>query len=130
MSSATLPTETDVLVVGAGPAGSAAAAWLARAGLDVVLADAATYPRDKTCGDGLTPRAVHELSRLGLEDWLRAHTVNQGLRAHGFGQVLHLPAHDRAQGRRHRCRGRPRRRRALGRRPGRGGRLRATGSSW
>ena len=91
MSTATLPTATDGLVVGAGPAGSAAAAWLARAGLDVVLADAATYPRDKTCGDGLTPRAVHELSRLGLEDWLRAHTVNQGLRAHGFGQVLHLP---------------------------------------
>jgi geranylgeranyl reductase family protein len=90
-TSPTLPTETDVLVVGAGPAGSAAAAWLARAGIDVVLADAATYPRDKTCGDGLTPRAVHELSRLGLEDWLRAHTVNQGLRAHGFGQTLHLP---------------------------------------
>jgi geranylgeranyl reductase family protein len=91
VTSATVPTETDVLVVGAGPAGSAAAAWCARAGLDVVLADAATYPRDKTCGDGLTPRAVHELTRLGLEDWLRAHTVNQGLRAHGFGQVLHLP---------------------------------------
>ena len=90
-TSPTLPTETDVLVVGAGPAGSAAAAWLARAGIDVVLADAATYPRDKTCGDGLTPRAVHELSRLGLEDWLRAHTVNQGLRANGFGQTLHLP---------------------------------------
>jgi geranylgeranyl reductase family protein len=85
------PTATDVLVVGAGPAGSAAAAWAARLGLDVVLADAAVFPRDKTCGDGLTPRAVAELQRLGLEDWLRAHTVNQGLRAHGFGQTLLLP---------------------------------------
>jgi geranylgeranyl reductase family protein len=86
-----IPAQTDVLVVGAGPAGSAAAAWAARAGLDVVLADAAVFPRDKTCGDGLTPRAIGELQRLGLEDWLRAHTVNQGLRAHGFGQTLLLP---------------------------------------
>jgi len=82
---------TDVLVVGAGPAGSAAAAWAAQAGYDVLLADAAVFPRDKTCGDGLTPRAIGELQRLGLEDWLRAHTVNQGLRAHGFGQTLLLP---------------------------------------
>jgi geranylgeranyl reductase family protein len=83
--------ETDVLVVGAGPAGSAAAAWIARLGMDVVLTDAAVFPRDKTCGDGLTPRAIGELERLGLGDWLRAHTVNQGLRAHGFGQTLLLP---------------------------------------
>ena len=86
-----VPRRTDVLVVGAGPAGSAAAAWAAQAGYDVLLADAAVFPRDKTCGDGLTPRAIGELQRLGLEDWLRAHTVNQGLRAHGFGQTLLLP---------------------------------------
>src|SRR5262245_4425844 len=82
--------QTDVLVVGAGPAGSATASWLARLGYDVLLADAAVFPRDKTCGDGLTPRAVAELQKLGLEDWLRAHTVNRGLRAHGFGQTLYL----------------------------------------
>ncbi len=85
------PTQTDVLVVGAGPAGSSAATWAARAGHDVVLADAATFPRDKTCGDGLTPRAIHELAALGLDDWVRSHTVNHGLRAHGFGQMLLLP---------------------------------------
>lgn len=86
-----LPTETDVLVVGAGPAGSSAAAWAARAGLDVVLADAAVFPRDKTCGDGLTPRAIAELERLGMGEWIREQGTNRGLRAHGFGQVLHLP---------------------------------------
>jgi geranylgeranyl reductase family protein len=85
------PARTDVLVVGAGPAGSAAAAWAARSGRDTVLVDAAVFPRDKTCGDGLTPRAIAELDRLGLDDWVRAHTVNHGLRAHGFGQTLLLP---------------------------------------
>jgi geranylgeranyl reductase family protein len=89
--SAVPPARTDVLVVGAGPAGSAAAAWAARSGRDTVLVDAAVFPRDKTCGDGLTPRAIAELDRLGLDDWVRAHTVNHGLRAHGFGQTLLLP---------------------------------------
>ncbi|WP_286928315.1 MULTISPECIES: geranylgeranyl reductase family protein [Aeromicrobium] len=86
-----LPTTTDVLVVGAGPAGSSAAAWTSRLGMDTVLADAATFPRDKTCGDGLTPRAIAELERLDLGDWVRGHTVNRGLRAAGFGQELLLP---------------------------------------
>ena len=86
-----LPTHTDVLVVGAGPAGSAAAAWTARLGMNTVLADAAVFPRDKTCGDGLTPRAIAELERLGLGDWVRSHGTNRGLRAAGFGQELLLP---------------------------------------
>ncbi|MDN5750232.1 MAG: geranylgeranyl reductase family protein, partial [Pseudonocardia sp.] len=82
---------TDVLVVGAGPAGAAAAAWAARHGRDVVLADSAVFPRDKACGDGLTPRAIAELEKLDLGDWVRTHGTNRGLRASGFGQVLELP---------------------------------------
>ncbi|WP_337109892.1 geranylgeranyl reductase family protein [Prescottella equi] len=89
--SAELPSSTEVLVVGAGPAGSAAATWAARAGRDVLLLDAATFPRDKTCGDGLTPRAVAELDHLGLGDWVRERTVNRGLRLTGWGRELELP---------------------------------------
>lgn len=77
--------------MGAGPAGSAAAAWLARAGVDVILADAEQFPRDKPCGDGLTPRAIAELQRLGLADQLVTTAPNWGLRAAGFGQELYLP---------------------------------------
>jgi geranylgeranyl reductase family protein len=88
---AAVPTDTDVLVVGAGPAGSAAAAWAATAGHDVVLADSAVFPRDKACGDGLTPRAIAELDRLELGDWVRSRGRNRGLRAAGFGQELLLP---------------------------------------
>ncbi|MDO8307614.1 MAG: geranylgeranyl reductase family protein [Actinomycetota bacterium] len=91
MSPAAEPTQTDVLVVGAGPAGSATAAWAARAGLDVLLVDAETFPRDKPCGDGLTPRAIAELDQLGLSPWLEGRARNWGLRAAGFGQELYLP---------------------------------------
>jgi len=85
------PADTDVLVIGAGPAGSAAAAWAARAGLDVTLVDAERFPRDKPCGDGLTPRAIAELDGLGMSGWLEGRARNFGLRAAGFGQVLYLP---------------------------------------
>jgi menaquinone-9 beta-reductase len=85
------PTRTDVLVVGAGPAGSAAAARAAEAGHEVVLADAAVFPRDKACGDGLTPRAIAELQHLGLGEWVSGRGENRGLRAAGFGQLLELP---------------------------------------
>jgi geranylgeranyl reductase family protein len=78
-------TRADVVVVGAGPAGSAAAAWAARHGRDVLVIDSAQFPRDKACGDGLTPRAVAELQRLGLGDWLDSRIRHRGLRLLGFG---------------------------------------------
>ena len=84
-------SSTDVLVIGAGPGGAAAAAWTAASGLETLLADAAVFPRDKPCGDGLTPRAIAELRRLGLSEFLLGRGTNWGLRAHGFGQTLHLP---------------------------------------
>src|SRR5919204_6088603 len=56
----------DALIVGAGPGGSATAHFLARRGLDVLLVDKFAFPRDKTCGDGLTPRALRVLDRMGL----------------------------------------------------------------
>jgi geranylgeranyl reductase family protein len=80
-----MDARADVVVVGAGPAGSAAAAWAARAGRDVLVIDSASFPRDKACGDGLTPRAVAELERLGLGDWLDARIRHRGLRMSGFG---------------------------------------------
>ena len=58
---------TETVIVGAGPAGTAAAITLARAGHDVILVDKATFPRDKFCGDGLTTGALRRLEALGLE---------------------------------------------------------------
>ena len=67
-----LPASCDVLVVGAGPAGSAAAITLARAGHDVVLVDQHAFPRDKVCGDGLIPDTHAACARLGVLDEVMA----------------------------------------------------------
>ncbi|MDT5140290.1 MAG: menaquinone-9 beta-reductase, partial [Mycobacterium sp.] len=79
-----------MVVVGAGPAGSAAAAWAARAGRDVLVIDSASFPRDKACGDGLTPRAIAELELLGLGEWLAGRIQHRGLRMSGFGGELEV----------------------------------------
>lgn len=60
-------TDADVVIVGGGPAGSAAAITLARAGRRVIVVDKATFPRDKCCGDGLTTGALRRLESLGLD---------------------------------------------------------------
>ncbi|MEJ8825443.1 geranylgeranyl reductase family protein [Variovorax humicola] len=67
-----VPVSCDVLVVGAGPAGSACAQMLARAGFDVVLCDRHDFPRDKVCGDALIPDAHRALARLGVLDEVKA----------------------------------------------------------
>jgi geranylgeranyl reductase family protein len=85
----------DVVIVGAGPGGSAAAAHLARRGRDVILIDKETFPRDKVCGDGLTPRVVRELLDLGLVDEATGRAdgwaTQKGLRIHGGHTVMELP---------------------------------------
>ena len=84
--------DADVIVVGAGPSGATTAYYLAQAGLDVLLLEKARFPRDKVCGDGLTPRAVKSLIAMGVDvgpgsGWLR----NKGLRVIGAGLRLEMP---------------------------------------
>lgn len=65
-----ITAQADVIVVGAGPSGSATAYHAARAGLRVTLLDRQEFPRDKACGDGLLPHAASEIRRMGLDEWL------------------------------------------------------------
>jgi geranylgeranyl reductase family protein len=89
---------SDVLVVGGGPSGSAAAHWLARDGHDVLLVEKKAYPRDKTCGDGLTPRAILQLQDMGFDfDAAEFHRV-RGLRSYAGDDLmleLQWPEHSR-----------------------------------
>jgi len=87
----------DVIVVGAGPAGSTTAYHLAQSGLDVLLLEKTAFPREKVCGDGFTPRAVKQILAMGIDPdpadgWIR----NQGLRIIGGGMRLELPWPDLA----------------------------------
>ncbi len=81
----------DVLVVGGGPSGSSCAYWLAEAGWDVALVEAKVFPRDKTCGDGLTPRSVRQLADMGVEEALAGAHRYGGMRAYAYGRKLDLP---------------------------------------
>ena len=91
-SAALSSDDADVIVVGAGPSGSTTAYYLAQAGLNVLLIEKSRFPREKVCGDGLTPRAVKSLVAMGIDvseeaGWLR----NKGLRVIGGGLRLELP---------------------------------------
>jgi geranylgeranyl reductase family protein len=84
--------DADVVVVGAGPAGSATAYHLARTGLHVALLEKTSFPREKVCGDGLTPRAVRSLVSMGLDTSEQAGWVHTtGLRILGGGMRLEIP---------------------------------------
>ncbi|MEV4558621.1 geranylgeranyl reductase family protein [Kitasatospora sp. NPDC049285] len=91
MTETAVESTADVIVVGAGPAGATTAYWLAQAGLDVLLLEKTEFPREKVCGDGLTPRAVKQLVDMGIDvstenGWLH----NKGLRIIGGGVRLEL----------------------------------------
>ncbi len=84
--------DAQVLVVGAGPGGASAAYHLAKRDIDVVMVDRATFPREKVCGDGLTPYGVRALQRMDLDPLDPAFTQIRALRTYGVdGFTLDMP---------------------------------------
>lgn len=83
--------QCQVLVVGAGPAGAATAYHLAKAGIDVLVLEKSAFPRDKICGDGLTPGAVKEILAMGINPVEEGWQVNRGLSVIGGGHRITLP---------------------------------------
>jgi geranylgeranyl reductase family protein len=83
--------ETDVLVVGAGPGGSAAAYHLARHGIDVTLLERSAFPREKVCGDGITPRGVASLLKMGVDPSEPGFERVLGLRVYSRTDMIELP---------------------------------------
>lgn len=86
--------EREVVVVGAGPSGSATAITLAKQGHDVLLLDRKEFPRDKTCGDGIPAGAIEVLYSLGMEEKIRQadfYPVDQILLSSPRGHVLEAP---------------------------------------
>jgi geranylgeranyl reductase family protein len=81
----------DVLIIGAGPGGASAAYFLAKAGVRVALLDKATFPRDKTCGDGLPPRALPVLEKMGVLDDVQS----QGWKSTGIAVTSAAGSHTR-----------------------------------
>ena len=91
MPSANATIETDVLIVGAGPGGSTAAYHLARHGIDVTVVEKAAFPREKVCGDGVTPRAMVQLQKLGIDTDDPRFERHEGLRIYSRRTMLELP---------------------------------------
>ena len=85
-----MATEFDVAIVGGGPSGSAAAHYLASKGHSVLVCEKKSFPREKTCGDGLTPRAIRVLQEMGLGDELETWEKVRGLRVHAANRTLEL----------------------------------------
>jgi menaquinone-9 beta-reductase len=83
--------ETDVLVVGAGPGGAATAYHLARHGVDVTMVDRARFPREKVCGDGITPRGVASMLRMGVNPDDPGFERVKGLRVNSRSTTIELP---------------------------------------